>query len=191
MNDIIGSKKYPATEVTGRNKKNKRPIDLPDEWGGPDIGSNKPFHKNYTGPSTPKADSEDIAKLYRKDKMTDVTGAVKNQEPIVRKKPKAQTGVPKTKPKTKPKAHPMDRSHVRKKYDERMNLKKPKPRLWGGRKKRPGDPSYKAMTDVTGAVKNQEPIARKKLPAKGSSGSSPDRASPPMAKRRNQTCKFF
>jgi len=53
---------------------------------------------------------------------------------------------------------------------------KPKPRLWGGRKKLPGDPSYKAMTDVTSAVKNQEPIARKKFPAKRS---APAQQSPP------------
>ena len=80
----------------------------------------------------------------------------------------APTGVPKTKPKT----HPMDRSHLRKTKPKT----KPKPRLWGGRKKLPGDPSYKAMTDVTSAVKNQEPIARKKFPAKRS---APAQQSPP------------
>ena len=106
------------------------------------------------------------AKDYYKPTRRGGAGPFPNK-PKARATPKstAPTGVPKAKPKT----HPMDRSHVQKKLD----LKKPKARLWGGRKKLPGDPSYKAMTDVTGAVKNQEPIARKKLPAKGS---SPDRA---------------
>ena len=115
------------------------------------------------------------AKDYYKPTRRGGAGPFPNK-PKARAKPKstapqgstAPTGVPKAKPKT----HPMDRSHVQKKLD----LKKPKPRLWGGRKKLPGDPSYKAMTDVTGAVKNQEPIARKKFPAKRS---APAQQSPP------------
>jgi len=126
----------------------------------PGGATSPPKYDRYLLETYPELSAKDYYKPTRRGGAGPFTQEYhdKIHKPKGRAKPKstapqgstAPTGVPKTKPKTKPKA-----------------------RLWGGRKKLPGDPSYKAMTDVTGAVKNQEPIARKKLPAKGSSPNRP------------------
>ena len=101
------SKRNPSRVETGINKRNRRPIDLPDEWLEDPWADTKPKGKRKSSPSTGRSKPKAKPRLWGGRKKLPGDPSLKKNKPKTKTKPTLKT---KPKPKTAPKAKPKGRS---------------------------------------------------------------------------------